>query len=206
MDCVVRLLELRGGRLIDSAVHGHRQAQFVWGTVRGQDLVAVYGDFASKRAANCENVDHALPAVQLTLNNVTAAVGRADSIRTSTSPLVVLVLTSAGSSRINDSQMDIVRILSQRPQTLSVELWHVDELRRCPFDSAMVHPHTIVQAADVPALLRTLGVAELRHLPKIYMTDPPLKWMGGRVGDVVRIDDFDPFLGPTVVFRLVIDI
>ena len=53
-------------------------------------------------------------------------------------------------------------------------------------------------------------VAELKvrkeQLPKIYMKDPCVKAIGGKVGDIVKIVRESHTAGHSVAFRLVIDI
>ncbi|WP_455392361.1 DNA-directed RNA polymerase subunit H [[Eubacterium] cellulosolvens] len=44
------------------------------------------------------------------------------------------------------------------------------------------------------------------HLPKVYITDPCVKRINAKIGDVIRITRESPTAGVSQFYRLVIDI
>jgi DNA-directed RNA polymerase subunit H (RpoH/RPB5) len=50
-----------------------------------------------------------------------------------------------------------------------------------------VPPHRVMAAAEVADLLASQRIANVRSLPIVFETDPPIVWCGGREGQVVEI-------------------
>jgi len=66
----------------------------------------------------------------------------------------------------------------------------------------LVPEHTIMAAEEIKELLTKLAI-NVTQLPKILTTDPVVKTMGAKAGDVLRIDRKSPTAGKTTYYRLV---
>ena len=66
----------------------------------------------------------------------------------------------------------------------------------------LVPEHTIMKAEEVAELIGKLGVVA-QQLPKILTTDPVVKAIGAKIGDVIRIERKSPTAGKTTYYRIV---
>jgi len=66
-----------------------------------------------------------------------------------------------------------------------------------------VPKHEILTEEEKQRLANDLKI-ELGQLPKIRRTDPVIKILGGKPGDVVRIHRRSPTAGTSVYYRLVV--
>ncbi len=71
-------------------------------------------------------------------------------------------------------------------------------------DHDLVPAHILLSPEESEEMLKGYGV-ESAQLPKIHITDPVVKEIGGKVGDVVKIIRKSPTSGESVFYRLVID-
>jgi len=67
----------------------------------------------------------------------------------------------------------------------------------------LVPKHEILSEEEKQKLLESLG-AGLEQLPKIRKTDPIIKLLGGKPGDVVRIYRKSPTAGTSIYYRVVV--
>jgi DNA-directed RNA polymerase subunit H (RpoH/RPB5) len=67
----------------------------------------------------------------------------------------------------------------------------------------LVPKHEIVSQDDREQLLKDLGV-EASQLPKIRRSDPIVKLLNGKPGDVLRIQRQSPTAGTSIYYRLII--
>ena len=63
--------------------------------------------------------------------------------------------------------------------------------------------HEILAEREKEELLSKYTIA-IRQLPRIFSTDPVIKTIGAKVGDVVRVTREDNRLGKSVYYRVVV--
>jgi len=66
----------------------------------------------------------------------------------------------------------------------------------------LVPRHEILTAAEKKELLEKMNISE-KQLPKILDSDPVIKKIEAKVGDVIKITRKSPTSGETVYYRLV---
>ena len=66
-----------------------------------------------------------------------------------------------------------------------------------------VPKHILLSDKEKEELLKTYGIT-LKQLPRILITDPVIKLLKGKVGDVVKIVRKSPTAGETVYYRVVV--
>lgn len=71
------------------------------------------------------------------------------------------------------------------------------------FDHFLVPKHEIVPDSEVEAVLSALKVDSKENLPKILSTDPAVKALGAKKGDVIRIYRKEP-TGEVLYYRVVV--
>jgi len=67
----------------------------------------------------------------------------------------------------------------------------------------LVPKHEIMSKEEVKALLKRYGIRK-EDLPWIRLTDPVVKAIGAKRGDVIRIIRESPTAGKTVYYRVVV--
>ena len=67
----------------------------------------------------------------------------------------------------------------------------------------LVPKHEILSEKEKEELLKKYRI-ELKHLPRILSTDPVVKAIGAKPGDVLRIIRKSPTAGKTVYYRVVV--
>lgn len=67
----------------------------------------------------------------------------------------------------------------------------------------LVPKHTILNEQEKEEVLKRYGIT-LRQLPRILVSDPVIKLLNGKPGDVVKITRKSPTAGETVYYRVVI--
>lgn len=68
----------------------------------------------------------------------------------------------------------------------------------------MVPKHEIMTQDEISDLL-TLTRTTLQSYPKIYITDPPVAWIGAEVGDLIRIHRHSETTGKSIAYRRVVN-
>lgn len=68
----------------------------------------------------------------------------------------------------------------------------------------LVPQHVILSEKEVKKVLETYAI-EKEQLPKIFNTDPVIKEIGAKPGQVVKIIRKSKIAGEAVIYRLVID-
>jgi DNA-directed RNA polymerase subunit H len=71
-------------------------------------------------------------------------------------------------------------------------------------DHKLVPKHNLLSPPEVEEVLKKYDV-EPAQLPKIHVTDPVIKEIGGEVGDIVEIIRDSPTAKIAISYRLVID-
>ena len=71
------------------------------------------------------------------------------------------------------------------------------------FDHVLVPKHEIVPDSEVEAVLAGLRIGSKDRLPKILQTDPCVKALGAKRGDLIRILRKEP-TGDVVYYRVVV--
>ncbi len=71
-------------------------------------------------------------------------------------------------------------------------------------DHVLVPKHEILKESEVQELLKLLGVSK-EQLPKIKSTDPIVKEIGAKPGDIVKITRKSHTAGISIFYRLVIE-
>ncbi|MEX2724261.1 MAG: DNA-directed RNA polymerase subunit H [Candidatus Freyarchaeota archaeon] len=72
------------------------------------------------------------------------------------------------------------------------------------FDHYLVPKHEIAQPEEYEKILKKYNIKK-EELPKIKVSDPAIKAIGGNVGDIVKITRDSKTAGKTVIFRYVIE-
>jgi len=70
-------------------------------------------------------------------------------------------------------------------------------------DHILVPKHEILSDEEVKELLKILGISK-EQLPKIKSTDPIIKEIGAKPGDVIKITRESLTAGKSVFYRLVV--
>ncbi|MDK2795474.1 MAG: DNA-directed polymerase subunit [Archaeoglobaceae archaeon] len=71
-------------------------------------------------------------------------------------------------------------------------------------DHVLVPKHEILKESEAEELLKLLGVSK-EQLPKIKSTDPIVKEIGAKPGDIVKITRKSHTAGFSIFYRLVIE-
>ncbi|MFN3383670.1 MAG: DNA-directed RNA polymerase subunit H [Archaeoglobaceae archaeon] len=71
-------------------------------------------------------------------------------------------------------------------------------------DHVLVPKHEILKEEEVKELLKLLGVSK-EQLPKIKASDPIIKEIGAKPGDVVKITRKSLTAGVSIFYRLVVE-
>ncbi|MEM0088810.1 MAG: DNA-directed RNA polymerase subunit H [Archaeoglobaceae archaeon] len=71
-------------------------------------------------------------------------------------------------------------------------------------DHVLVPKHEILKEEEVEELLKLLGVSK-EQLPKIKASDPIIKEIGAKPGDVVKITRKSLTAGVSIFYRLVVE-
>jgi DNA-directed RNA polymerase subunit H len=67
----------------------------------------------------------------------------------------------------------------------------------------LVPKHAILNDAEKQLLLKQYNIT-LNHLPRILLTDPMVKLLDAKVGDVVKITRDSPTAGKALYYRVVV--
>ncbi len=70
-------------------------------------------------------------------------------------------------------------------------------------DHVLVPKHRILSEEEKRSLLEKFNISEVQ-LPKILSTDPAVKALGAKPGDVIEIERPSPTAGKTLYYRLVV--
>ncbi len=70
-------------------------------------------------------------------------------------------------------------------------------------DHILVPKHEVLSQEEAEELLRVLGISK-EQLPKIKATDPIVKEIGAKPGDIVKITRESLTAGKSVFYRLVV--
>ncbi|MCS7118695.1 MAG: DNA-directed RNA polymerase subunit H [Archaeoglobaceae archaeon] len=71
-------------------------------------------------------------------------------------------------------------------------------------DHILVPKHEILKEEEVEKLLKLLGVSK-EQLPKIKVTDPIVKEIGAKAGDIIKITRKSPTAGVSIFYRFVVE-
>ena len=69
----------------------------------------------------------------------------------------------------------------------------------------LVPKHEILSEKEIEKALKEFKITK-DQLPKIMITDPAVKRISAKVGDIVKIIRKSPTAGVSVIYRMVIDI
>ncbi len=78
-----------------------------------------------------------------------------------------------------------------------------DAVRPSILEHELVPKHEILSKEEVEELLKKYK-ASLNQLPQILISDPVVKELGARVGDVLKITRNSPTAGTAVYYRVVV--
>ncbi len=73
-----------------------------------------------------------------------------------------------------------------------------------PFVNELVPKHEILSEEEKKKLLEKFNIS-LKQLPRILITDPCVKALGAKVGDVIKITRKSPTAGEYFYYRVVVD-
>lgn len=66
-------------------------------------------------------------------------------------------------------------------------------------------PHTILNSEEEEYLLNKILKIKKCNLPKIKLNDPQVIWIGGEIGNIVRIDRDSEITGKSIYYRVIIN-
>ena len=72
-------------------------------------------------------------------------------------------------------------------------------------DHFLVPKHIVLSANEVEKVLEKYN-SKRDQLPKILITDPCVKVIGAKVGDIIRIERESPTSGVSIAYRIVVDV
>jgi DNA-directed RNA polymerase subunit H len=98
-------------------------------------------------------------------------------------------LTSSGKKELEKSKIEWISLGSLR--TFKI------------FDHFLVPDHEVLSKEEVEKLLQMYHI-EKYQLPLIKRSDPAVKAIGGKPGDIIRITRKSPTAGETIVYRYVV--
>jgi DNA-directed RNA polymerase subunit H (RpoH/RPB5) len=67
----------------------------------------------------------------------------------------------------------------------------------------LVPKHEIISEKEKEELIRRYG--SLKNFPRIYTTDPQVKILNAKPGDVIKITRFNEVTGESVYYRVVVE-
>ncbi|HDH91377.1 MAG TPA: DNA-directed RNA polymerase subunit H, partial [Candidatus Aenigmarchaeota archaeon] len=67
-----------------------------------------------------------------------------------------------------------------------------------------VPKHEIISEKEREELIKKYGITSLKQLPRIFTSDPVVKAIGAKPGDIIKITRKSPTAGETVYYRVVI--
>jgi DNA-directed RNA polymerase subunit H len=68
----------------------------------------------------------------------------------------------------------------------------------------LVPKHEILSEQEKKALFARFNITE-EKLPRIFVTDPVIKAIGAKIGDVIKITRTSPTAGRSVYYRIVVE-
>jgi len=98
-------------------------------------------------------------------------------------------LTSSGKKELEKSRIEWISLGSLR--TFKI------------FDHFLVPNHEVLSKEESEKLLQKYHI-EKYHLPLIKRSDPAVKAIGGKAGDIIKITRKSPTAGETIVYRYVV--
>lgn len=67
----------------------------------------------------------------------------------------------------------------------------------------LVPKHEIISAKEKEELIKKYG--NLRNFPRIYSSDPQVKLLNAKPGDVIKITRYNEITGESVYYRVVVE-
>lgn len=80
-----------------------------------------------------------------------------------------------------------------------------DRFKIILYNHVLCSPHTLLSKDEEEYLLKNILKKKKSHLPKIKLSDPQVIWIGGNIGDIVRIDRDSEITGKSIYYRVVIN-
>jgi DNA-directed RNA polymerase subunit H len=157
-------------------------------------IVALFGDF---RAANARRKRYIGDSVLPHADAIVDAVQRANDETKNEYPdkrLLVMFLFASTKRTFDVNGIDVI---SKLRATVDIEPWHVEDFGIDPIAHVATPNHRFASDEERDQF-------EREHLPKIFDTDPVVRWLGFRVGDVVAIERDSPDTGRSLYFRQVV--
>lgn len=71
-------------------------------------------------------------------------------------------------------------------------------------DHELVPKHEIISEKEKEEVIRRYGITSLKQLPRIFTSDPVVRALGAKVGDIIKITRKSPTSGETVYYRVVV--
>lgn len=72
-------------------------------------------------------------------------------------------------------------------------------------DHFLVPKHVALSDKEAEKVLKKFEITK-DQLPKLLITDPCVKIIGAKVGDIIRIERESPTAGVSIVYRIVVDV
>lgn len=101
-----------------------------------------------------------------------------------------------------ESVTNRIRTLVTNPESPMIQLFELGHLQFDISAHRKVPKHTILPKDEVPKLMETFHIKDLKHLPKLDSQDPMARWIGARPGDVIEITGLCETSGDNRRYRL----
>lgn len=87
-----------------------------------------------------------------------------------------------------------------------IQFFHIQELQYDLMSHRLYVPHRILNEDERTAILNQYKISNAEdQIPWIDSQDPPVRWIGGKPGDILEVTRFSDAAGPSLYYRYVIE-
>ena len=116
----------------------------------------------------------------------------------------IIVAIPKISSVIDKHRIELNNKRKNQEYNIFAELWSLHNLQFNVLENNYVPNHIIISKEDTEFLLKNYNLNHKNQLPKIKNIDPVVKYIGGRIGDVIKIIRKSESTGDSFYYRVVI--
>jgi len=97
------------------------------------------------------------------------------------------------------------QIVELSTDTKKIFSYTYDKFKFLVYNHSLCSPHYILSKEDEFNLLNNILMKKKINLPKIKISDPQIVWIGGEIGDVIKIERDSEITGKSIYYRVVIN-